>query len=100
MKLTLNVEELQQAVADHITNSGFPVDVSNAIYEFSQEGCEIDFGLEESKKPTKKRKGKKQEIEEGNLEKEEENTDNTDTEELTETEEEISEDDEDFSVFG
>lgn len=106
MKLTLSVEELQQAVADHITNSGFPVDVSNASYEFSDEGCEIDFGLEETKKPTRKRKNKKQETEEEEkVEKQEEITDNEDTEELTESEgseTDTSDDDEDedFSVFG
>lgn len=96
MKLTLNLEELQQAVTKHLNQQGLTLDTANATYNFSADGCEINFGLEDNKKPIKKRKPKKQETDN---EKEAEEDVIDDTDKLTESDEPFDDDD-NYSVFG
>ncbi|WP_411350539.1 hypothetical protein [Moraxella lincolnii] len=95
MKLTLNLEELQQAVTEHLNQQGITLDTTNATYTFSTDGCDINFGLETTKKPTKKRKPKEQEAE---VVKETTEDTTDDTDKLTESDEPF--DDDNYSVFG
>lgn len=43
MKLTLNTSEVQEAVSNYIITNGFPVDMTNAIINISDEGADISF---------------------------------------------------------
>lgn len=99
MKLTLNLEELQQAVTEYLNQQGITLDTTNATYTFSNNGCDINFGLEDTKKPVKKRKPKKQETDN---EKEEETEEVVveDTDKLTQSDEPFDEDEDTYSVFG
>lgn len=92
MKLTLNLEELQQAVTEHLNQQGMTLDTTNATYNFSDDGCDINFGLETTKKPTRKRKPKEQETDVVK-----ETTEDTTDDNLTSDE---PFDDDAYSVFG
>lgn len=96
MKLTLTFEEIQQVVTGHLNQQGLTLDTTNVTYNFSADGCEINFGLETTKKPTKKRKPKEQEIE---VVKETTEDATDDTDKLTESDEPFDDDD-NYSVFG
>lgn len=72
MKLTLNINEVEQAIAQYIIDTGFPVDMSNAVYDLTSEGCDIIFQpvlevKEDKPKVKRTRKTKASEIEKSHV---------------------------------
>lgn len=62
MKITLDVQELNQAVLDYLTAQGLNIDTQKALVEITSEGVKIDTNPETANKPSKKPQTPKQPI--------------------------------------